>query len=473
MISLRTTTQSFDLFDTLIARACITPANLFGEVENALGAAGFASARMAAEQRVFAAGEAFDLPAIYRELGASGYCDAVAARRLMAAEIDAEFDNAIPVAENLAAVRDFDLVISDMYLPAAILRGLLQHVGLRRFVHLFVSNAGKFQGSIWPQLTRNWLILRHIGDHAQADLTQPQRFGIPATLYAGATPSPLEQSLENAGLPLLGRLARRMRLANPYHAGTVEAGLWQVFAEFNTPLLCLAACEARKRRDAVGKHGILFLARDGHFLSEIFLALYPDEPSALIHVSRAALAADPAGFARYFEAHDLENALVCDLVSTGLSWLRFSQSSGRPIDFYTLVHIDNYQYQAFDPAELNASENYRFSCSLRSSELDPWSLAIELINTAPHGTTVALDPVGATLVPRFAAHHELPVALLKCLTLAHAAAIQNLRRQRVALAAELAQLDDTQELLAVLVSTLSSTPWINHLASDAICRPTN
>jgi GT2 family glycosyltransferase len=473
VIPLRTTVQSFDLFDTLIARACVTPANLFAEVGTAFGLKDFPSARMAAEQRTLASGDAFDLEAIYRELCAGGYCDASTARQLMASEIEAEFDNAIPIVENIAAVRDFDLVVSDMYLPPAILHGLMQRVGLRRFVHLFVSNDGKHLGTIWPQLAQKWLILRHIGDNERSDVELPRQFGIATTRYAGANISRAEQYLEDAGLPLLARIVRQLRLANPYVSGTVEAGLWNHFVEYNIPLLCLSAAEARKQRDIAGKDKILFIGRDCYFLSEVFLALYPGESSQLIHVSRAALAADPAGFSGYLDRCDLSNALLCDLVSTGLSWLRFSQVTGRATSLFAIVHIDNYQYQAFDPAELDRQENYRFLHAVCSSELANFSLAIEILNTAPHGSTVAVERIGDEFAPRFDAHQELPATMLKGLLLAQAAAVPCLRSGRTALEQELAHVPDSRELFSFLVSAISNVEWLNRLASVVICQQTN
>lgn len=473
MTTLRTTVQSFDLFDTLIARACVTPANLLAQVETALGVAGFASARMTAEQRVFGTGRPFDLAAIYQELGVSGFCTPDTAARLMTAEIEAEFDNAIPISENIATVRDFDLVVSDMYLPAPTLRGLLQHVGLRRFVHLFVSNAGKHDGTIWPELTRGWLILRHVGDNAHADITQAQRCGIPTVHYTGASPNGTEQYLQSNGLTRISQLARQLRLANPFLPTTVEAEFWNHFVQYNFPLLCLMANMARTQRDAASLERILFLARDCHFLSEIFLTLYPSEPFELVQVSRSALATDPQGLLRYLLANGLQQALVCDLVSTGYSWLQFSQDTQQPLRFFTLVHIDNYQYQAFDSARLHQPGPFQFTYGVKSSEVNAWSLAIELLNTAPHGSSLGVHAVGSGFAPKFEDRHELPPSLLKTLLLAQAAAIQCLRPSRAAVARELDAAPDPQHLISTLVSALSGTDWLNRFASAAICHPMN
>lgn len=472
MTRLRTTVQSFDLFDTLIARACGTPAALFAELETALQQPGFALHRMAAEQRVAASGKPFDLVTIYDELCASGLCDAATARQWRRAEIEAEFDNAIPIAQNIAAVRDFDLVVSDMYLPASTLRGLLQHAGLRRHVHLIVSNAGKHHGTIWPQLTEKWLLLHHTGDNAHADVAQAQRFGIATRHYTGASPNQTEQFLQTCGLVQTSRLVRQLRLANPFQPTSVEAEVWNHFVQFNLPLLLLASQAARSQRDALGLESILFLARDCHFLSEVFLTLHPEEAFELIPISRNALAQDPVGFARYLQTCRLPQALVCDLVSTGLSWLQFAQNSKQTLAFYTLVYIDNYQYQPFDASRLQQDAPLRFRFSVRSSEVSSWGLAIELLNTAPHGSTTSIEAVGDTYAPTFEDRHELPPSFLKTLLLAQAAAIQGLRPQRVRVAQELAGIQHPKPLISALVSALSGTDWLNRFASAAICHPT-
>lgn len=473
MTRLRTTVQSFDLFDTLIARACVTPANLFSELGSALGMPSFADQRMAAEQRVVATGQAFDLDTIYRELVASGFCDVKSASVLMKAEIEAEFDNAIPITENLSAVRDHDLVVSDMYLPAATLRGLLQHVGMRRFVHLFVSNAGKHHGTIWPQLMQRWLVLHHTGDNAHADVAQAQRFGIPTRHYLGASASPTEHYLQSAGLAHTSRAARQLRLANPFQPSSLESDFWNHFVQFNFPLLCLATQVIRTQRDALGLERILFLARDCHFLSEVFLTLRPCEAFELVHVSRSALAADPHGFACYLQSCGLDDALVCDLVSTGYSWLQFCESTTQAVALFTLVYVDNYQYQTFDANRLQQDGLLRFFYAVKSSEINAWSLAIELLNTAPHGSTLSIDTIGDRFTAQFEDHHELPPTLLKTLLLAQAAAVQCLRQNRVAIATELEGIKNPQPLISALVSAMSGTYWLNRFATAAICHPSH
>lgn len=463
--ALRTTVSSFDMFDTLIARRCVSPLALLAEVGAACGRRDFVAARLAAEQRCACEGS-YDIFTIYRKLSAIGYCEDSQARLLMKAEIDAEFENAIPIAENIAAVRDHDLVLSDMFLPASILVELLHHVGLRRPVHLFVGNDGKRTGELWHRLSKRWLITRHTGDNPISDVAVPRGLGIPATQYAGATLSPAETYLDELGLHTLARAARALRLGNPLSTTAIEGVAWNHFVQINLPLLALAAFEVQLRRKQNGRQRVLFVARDCEFLSEVFLALFPAESISVIHASRIMLANGGAANAAYFSQQRIADALVCDLVSTGLSWLRFCQASGLGVDLFSLVFIDNYQYQAFEVGELERQPGFRFSHALRASAVAGFSKAIEAMNTAPHGSTLGITELDGMFAPVFADHHELPANVVAAIVTAQAAAVRELRSSRDQLLDEIENIPDRREALETLVRSLCAPDWLNHLAAS-------
>jgi hypothetical protein len=463
--AVRTTVNSFDMFDTLVARRCVSPLALLAEVSVTYGLRDFVAARLAAEQRCASEGP-YDIAVIYRKLVAIGYCNDAQSRRIMATEIDAEFENAIPIAENIAAVRDYDLVLSDMYLPASILQELLHHVGLRRPVHLFVENGGKRSGALWHRLAKRWLIARHTGDNLTSDVAVPQGLGIPVTHYAGATLSAAETYLDELGLRALAHAARALRLGNPFPPSTIEGAVWNHFVQINLPLLALAAFEVRLRRKQNGRQRVLFVARDCEFLSEIFLALFPAESTAVIHTSRIMLASEGPASAAYFAKQGIADALVCDLVSTGLSWLRFCQTSGCSVDFFSLIFIDNYQYQAFDAGELQRQPNFHFSHALRASAVAGFSKAIEAMNTAPHGSALGITELDGAFAPVFANHHELPANVVASLVTAQAAAVRELRTCRDQLLAEIEGIPDRREALETLVRSLCTPDWLNRLAAS-------
>lgn len=464
---LRTTVNSFDLFDTLVTRRAFHPRRVFDDVERALGATGFAAARSAAEQALMARGAPFDLHGIYRELVARGQCSPELAERLKAAEIDAEFDHAVPIAENIARVREGDLVVSDMYLPADVLRRLLQHVGLRFFVHLFVSNGGKHLGTIWPQLGERWLIQRHLGDNPHADVASPQRHGIVAEHFAAAQPSEVERLLAQHSQLELSGICRALRLRNPYPAASAEAQLWLLYAQLNLPLLCCGSAAVRRVQLDHGRDKVLFSARDGHFLAEVFSSLYPAVRADYLYVSRQALWQQRSELAALLDRLDGGNALVVDLVSTGHSWYRFAEASARPVDFFSLIHIDRHQPVRTSLAELAASRHLRFSALLRNSELSSYSNAIEVLNTAPHGTTLGLSAAGDWMVPQLADGHELPQPLLNALVTAHATAVGMLRPGRARMLEELSG-QSCIELLKPLVQTMSTQALLIELGKKFV-----
>src|SRR5258706_13131009 len=142
--------NSFDVFDTLIARRSVEPRAVLRRLEDRAGVPGLTPARIAADQRLGGHGQPYDLGDIWQEVGRVMGLDSSTIDRLRELEVQIEHEEVIPVVENLALVRDGDLLVSDTYLPAEIVRSLLRHAGLERTVALVVSNDGKFRGWIWP-----------------------------------------------------------------------------------------------------------------------------------------------------------------------------------------------------------------------------------------------------------------------------------------------------------------------------------
>lgn len=442
-MTLRTTVNSFDLFDTLLVRRALHPGRIFEDVERSLNAKGFAQARKAAEQFLMQRGGAFDLHDIYREITRRSQCSVIVAQQLMTAEIDAEFDHAVPVMENLIQVREGDLVVSDMYLPADVLRRLLHHIGLRTFVHLVVSNGGKRDGSIWPRLCQHWLIHRHLGDNQQADVERPRQHGITGTHYTGTMPSEAERLLATRGMSTLAGIVRALRLRNPYTQGIAEYQLWLCFSQLNLALLCLTAMAIRRLMQEHGRQRVVFSARDGYFLCEIFSLLFPTVPSNYLHVSRQVLANCGADLGVHLDALQSADALIVDLASTGTSWFRFASAHHRVIDLFTLIRIAPYTAEHVAENDLVGSPHLRLSSLLDSRRLGRYCNAIEVINTAPYGSTCRLFADGCTgpsalpARPELVPGHELPPSLVSSLVSAHAGSLDLLRRERSRLLEEM------------------------------------
>src|SRR5262245_25638893 len=143
------TVNSFDVFDTLIARRSVHPHALLSQLDVRTGRSGLASARIAADERLWNLGKPYLLSDIWSEVGRVLSLDDTTVAQLMTLEIELEHENVIPIAQDLALVKDGDLLVSDTYLPREVVLSLLRRAGLQRTVALVTSNYGKSRGTIW------------------------------------------------------------------------------------------------------------------------------------------------------------------------------------------------------------------------------------------------------------------------------------------------------------------------------------
>lgn len=460
-MDLRITACSYDLFDTLITRRAIRPERVFEDVEQALGASGFASARVHAERVLAQAGRPFDLHDIYRHMVTSGICGEEVAAKLKGAEIDAEFDHAEPVTENLARVRESDLVVSDMYLPAEILRRLLLHVGLRVHVHLFVGNDHKRRGTIWPTLTQRFAIVSHLGDDPVSDVESPSRHGIPARHFTGTRLAPVEQRLDTLGCAELAGIVRALRLRCPHRGDTTEASLWQAYVQFNVPLLCLTAFAVERERRELGAAGVLFSARDCHYLAEIFGLLFPQVRTGYLPSSRKVLVEARQEMVSILDGYPAD-ALIVDIAATGRSWQGFAKAMRRPVRLFAVVRIDHYVSDATVGEAVENGEFLRFRSLLRNSLLARYTNAIEAINGVGYGTTVSLARIGDRIVPEMERSSDIPAHFANLLLDAQAHAMRLLRKGRRRLLEESSSVD-ARNLIGDLVEAMSAHSLLNEL----------
>lgn len=121
-------------------------------------------------------------------------------------ELD-EMQNVFPIAEMMARVKPEDIIVSDMRFPESSLR---KFCGLPN--RIFVSDHGKLDGTMWPKVLDEYQIMRHYGDNPVSDYQSPVRFGIPAELVSIADKTDVEAQLYNMGFPQLAMVMREARL---------------------------------------------------------------------------------------------------------------------------------------------------------------------------------------------------------------------------------------------------------------------
>src|ERR1700685_730627 len=96
--------NSFDIFDTLIARRCIEPKKIFAQVGQIIAWPHFSDARVKAEQALAAAGLAYTFDDIYERMRQDLSLDQQETEDLKTVELAVELENVIPITENIRKV---------------------------------------------------------------------------------------------------------------------------------------------------------------------------------------------------------------------------------------------------------------------------------------------------------------------------------------------------------------------------------
>jgi FMN phosphatase YigB (HAD superfamily) len=280
---------SFDLFDTLVRRPLRHPALVYNLLDcggvtyrwPGLAWCGLRFWRVLAERlaRLRAGRQDVSLFAIYRVLGLIVHAPA----RLLRREVALELALLQPIPETVARVRALQAegrsccIVSDMYLPRAVMRRIIRrHVG--EFDFLVSSSLGlsKRSGGLYLHLLRQYGLkaaeVQHFGDHPQADLARPQALGIDAVL--------LPQALHPASW---------RGFHDAFHlAGEEDAFQLAGYRVLGPCALAFARFLARQAA-ARGLSRLVFAARDTYLLKEAFDRLGTGIETRYVRLSRRAL----------------------------------------------------------------------------------------------------------------------------------------------------------------------------------------
>jgi hypothetical protein len=343
----RRTIRSFDVFDTLIARYCIEPRLIFDRVEQLTRHIGFAADRLSAEQRV--SNGAYNLNDIYRELAKARGWSKAEQDAAQAAEIFVELEAVIPIAENLARVRDGDIAVSDMYLPEEVIRMLLKKAGLAKEIGIVVSSHGKRSGEIWPALLANYQIEQHLGDNHVADVQSPERFGITSRLTGVSSPDSIESWLTKNGVRDLAQIIRQSRLST-WHENPTVRQLQLIQSRFNFPILLLSSILLARFAAAGNIQNVLFCSRDCNLWLELFGVikgqLNVSAKESYFYTSRQARMTSSASYRRYASELMQGSGVLVDVCGTGwsLSHMLENLGSRAPLFFiHQLPKMDEYE----------------------------------------------------------------------------------------------------------------------------------
>ena len=319
--------RTWDIFDTLIARRCVFPQRVFDIVEQRLGVKNFANMRKTAEQLILNIGINFKLGDIYDVMWQIFKLDKQTTDRWKQVELDVEFEQAIPIAENINQVCSGDVLISDMYLPTDSVRRMLEKCGLFVPVEVIISNNVKSNGKIWKQFREQGLFVMHTGDNEISDVAKPREFGMESSWTVLHRPTPLETQLLKIDFEF-GAYLRELRLANPFDE-EVKRNYWSLFV-INVGILILIAQLIDRVQKTYGFEYLGFCGRDTYYMRQIYRRLKSDRNEPIpandyLYYSRKLVKNSEEDLIKYFANEiDGRRALMIDLFGTGtnLSMLR-------------------------------------------------------------------------------------------------------------------------------------------------------
>lgn len=300
---------SLDCFDTLFWRNVSRPFEILTQLRHGLCPVARTVAEADARKKKHLARglEEVSLTEIYAELG--GQFDAEQQQQMIEHELSLEIDNGFLFLPALALLRQAKargirtIVVSDTYFNATQLGRLLAaHCdGIPSLIdHIYCSSEfghGKTV-ALWPEIIRREHVkpqdIFHAGDNLHADYLQPAKLGINAIHFKqneALINNVLEQNSVAAKLlfPACGATAPVPSL---FHACYSIALRNEISSEQLTgwtalgPILYAFARFLKQQGDLRPGVRLGFLMRDGYMLREAYHALYPEEKSASLSISR-------------------------------------------------------------------------------------------------------------------------------------------------------------------------------------------
>ncbi len=305
---------SFDLFDTLIMRQVLFPSDVFELVDDRLRQHGiviedFPARRMASEKEL--SGErAPKLTEIYSYMRSTYQLAEIEPEQLAMLEWEIDCGIVVPrkdvcrLLSNLTACGKKVYVVSDSYYNKEQIMGIMKKCGITQYTDVFVSceyETGKTQMLFqkYKEETRAGQYL-HIGDDAAADVEYAQKNGIDACrLYSGID---LLELVGYMGLwDYMGSLSDRIRIGmflshvfnSPFQFETGQRRIgvntaYDIGYVFFAPMICDFVLWFRNRVEEYRLNNILFCARDGYLIKQLYDELCNSVSSLYFLTSRTA-----------------------------------------------------------------------------------------------------------------------------------------------------------------------------------------
>jgi hypothetical protein len=331
--------NTYDLFDTLIARRCHDPDSIFLEVEKKSGVPNFAQLRRAAEGTLWEKRE-YGLDDIYEALGNATGWPAEKLTILRILELTVEWDNLFPIGEMIARVGPRDMILSDMYLPIDFLRRVVEEKCGLTGRAIYVSNYGKRHGTVWRKILASHRIARHHGDNNNVDVQSARRAGIEAehVIVSGWTRG--ESILADIGLVSFAKVIRVARLLSFNREPRLRRAQLAQCA-LNLPLLTVASLAVLKMTRELGVDTLLMCSRDCNLWFELmrWMAVRSSAKPNVCYLlsSRKLFRAADSKYVAYFLRMRGERSMLIDVSGTGKTPAEFVAKIGAQEDTFVFL----------------------------------------------------------------------------------------------------------------------------------------
>jgi hypothetical protein len=367
LIDERKVVNSFDIFDTLLARRVKVPTDIFKIIETKYNIPNYYMNRIRAEQ--LSNGNFDNIYDKYKEI--TDITDDNYINNLKNLEISTEMEYIIPIRSNIEKIKDNDIIISDMYLPMNTIINILKYIGVKKNVECYVTYNGKSSGYIWDQLKKHYNIQKHMGDNMHSDINMAHSRGI-STFY---TQIHKYTTLESILVEELANIIREFRLQNEYEESSVKYILYDEQCQCNIILLCLFAVQIRNILEAEGRNRVLFTMRDSCLLIKIFKYLFPEYESVEYITSRILNKCYNEYYKTYIKENYNDKSIIVDLNGS------FSSGRGVYVDIFNkLPRVHLLCYNQAD--ELYSGLTY--SCLHKMDDY------IEVLNSDKNGSAIRM-----------------------------------------------------------------------------------
>jgi hypothetical protein len=373
--------SSFDLFDTLIARRCYEPLEVFSIVERRSGVSGFALRRRQVEAQLFGR-RLYGLDDIYAQLAQEEGWTPQMTQVLRLMELAAEWDNIYPIRDVCALVRHRDIIISDMYLPLSFIREVVtKKCGLGEN-EIILSNYGKHLGVVWPRLLERYDILRHFGDNLHGDIASPMKSGVEGRHVTISSWSGAETILVELGLRPFALALREVRLTS-FDVNPKLRAAQAAQVEFNLPFLLIASLYLIAKAKERQADTLLLCARDCNLLAPMLGAIARRGSSApnvrYIAASRRLFYSGTPEYEAYFRGMMGRENLLVDIIGTGQSLSHMINSLGPIPRVAPVPLVGDHEIDSFGELKIVSMTRQPFA---------PFRIGLEALNTSQDGTAL-------------------------------------------------------------------------------------